>query len=145
THNRFYGGQVGANAEVRRGRLSLEGRAKVALGVTNQTIDVNGFQTITTPAGVTSQFTGGLPALPTNIGHFTQNRFSVVPDVGVRVGYYLSDNVRVYVGYDLLYWSSVVRPGDQIDLVINASQIPNFLPAGTPAPTPPVRPVVPFR
>ncbi|HET7719587.1 MAG TPA: BBP7 family outer membrane beta-barrel protein, partial [Acidimicrobiales bacterium] len=46
-------------------------------------------------------------------------------------------------GYTVLYWSSVVRPGDQVDLLVNASQIPsNLLPTGLVGPA---RPAVLFR
>jgi Putative beta barrel porin-7 (BBP7) len=32
--------------------------------------------------------------------------------------------MRVYVGYDFLYLSNAVRPGDQIDRELNPTQIP---------------------
>jgi hypothetical protein len=62
-----------------------------------------------------------------------------VPEVGVNLAYQLTGNVRVNLGYTFLYWSNVVRPGDQVDTVIDISQIPNFRPnvpfTGIPAPT----------
>ena len=86
----------------------------------------------------------GVP-LSGNIGSFSQDRFSVVPQVGIRVGYNITPNLRVYVGYDFLYWSSVLRPGDQIDRGLNELAIPNFgSQPGTPAGDP-RRPMVPFR
>jgi hypothetical protein len=145
TRNRFYGGQVGLDGELRRGRWFLGGRLQVAVGATQQTIDINGSQTVTTPAGGRSTFVGGLLALPSNIGTSTQNRFSVVPQVGLKVGYNLTDNLRVFACYDFLYWTNVVRPGDQIDTNLNVTQIPNF--GTSPAFAPPsniVRPIVPF-
>jgi hypothetical protein len=149
TRNRFYGGQLGADGEIRRGPWSLMGRVQVGLGVTHQTIDIAGSQTVTTLAGDRSVFTGGLLALPSNIGQFSRDRFSVVPQVGLKIGYNLNENIRVFVGYDFLYWSSVVRPGDQIDTTVNVTQIPNFIPVGAPPGFIPassaVRPVVPFR
>lgn len=146
THNRFYGGQVGIAGERRQGRWTFAGSAKIGLGVTNQQIDINGGQSVLSAAdGTRRNFQGGLLALPSNIGHFTQNRFSVVPEIGVKLGYNLTDNLRVTVGYDFLYWSNVVRPGDQIDTSLNVAQIPNFLPQGQVAPAGPIRPLVPFR
>jgi hypothetical protein len=146
TRNRFYGGQVGLDGVLQRGRWFVGGRAKLALGVTDQSINIAGSQVVTTPAGGVTTFNGGLLALPSNIGHFSQSRFTFVPEVGMRVGYNVTDNIRVYVGYDILYWSSVVRPGDQVDLTLNVNQIPNF--SANPVFSPPstnVRPVVPFR
>jgi len=62
--------------------------------------------------------------------------------VGLKVGYDLNDNVRIFAGYDFLYWSSVVRPGDQIDQTLDANRVPN---AGGPFPAVnEVRPRVPF-
>ena len=145
THNRFYGGQVGIAGELREGRWTLSGTAKVGLGVTNQQIDIDGGQSFVGVDGSRKNFQGGLLALPSNIGHHSQNRFSVVPQIGLKVGYNVTENLRVTVGYDFLYWSSVVRPGDQIDPNLNVNQIPNFLPPGQPAPAAPNRPLVPFR
>jgi hypothetical protein len=147
TRNQFFGGQLGLDGELRRGRWFAGARVQVGLGVTHETIDINGSQTVTTLAGARQTFTGGLLALPSNIGSFSQNRFSVVPQIGLRVGYNVTDNVRLFVGYDFLYWSNVVRPGDQVDTNINVSQIPNFNPVGGGAFAPPsniVRPIVPF-
>jgi hypothetical protein len=47
-----------------------------------------------------------------------------------------------HVGYNFLYWSRVVRPGNQIDRVINVSQLPTSQGPGTV--TSPFRPVFAF-
>jgi hypothetical protein len=145
THNRFYGGQIGLDAEVRRGPWFADFRGKLALGDTRQVVQIGGGQTITTPAGVTSNFLGGLLALPTNIGHFHRDEFGVVPELGINVGYQFNDHWRAFVGYSFLYWSSVVRPGDQIDRVLDVTRIPNFSLSATPLPAPQARPAVLFR
>jgi hypothetical protein len=143
THNQFYGGQIGANAEWRRGPWSLDAHFKFAIGGTDQAVDIDGGQRITSLNGRVQTFRGGLYALPSNIGHFTQTRFAFVPEVGCKLGYDFTDNIRVFVGYDFLYWSSVLRPGDQIDQVLDANIIPN---SGGPFPRAnQVRPVVPMR
>jgi hypothetical protein len=86
--------------------------------------------------------TGGLLAVPgANIGRFSRNEFSVVPQVGLNVGYQLCDNIQIFGGYTCLYWTNVVRPGGQIDPVLDVNRIPNF--GGGPAATS-NRPVVPF-
>jgi hypothetical protein len=138
THNRFYGGQLGVRAEASRGPMFVNLTSKIALGETEATIDINGRTQITPPGGTTFVGTGGLFALPTNIGHFHRNEFAVVPEVGVNVGYQFSDHLRAYVGYTFLYWSDVFRPGDQIDRSINPTQLPN---AGGSVLTGPARPL----
>lgn len=145
TRNQFYGGQVGMYGEIRRNRWFVGSQLQIGLGVTQQTITVNGSQTVTTLAGTQQTFNGGLLALPSNIGTYTANRFSVVPQIGLRIGYNLTDNMRIFVGYDFLYWSNVVRPGDQVDTTLNVTQIPNFAPPGLFPTSPIVRPIVPFH
>lgn len=143
TRNQFYGGQVGLDWEWRHNRWIVEFRTKLALGCTQQTITINGGQIVTRAAGGQETFVGGLLALPSNIGRFDRSRFSIVPELGINIGYQITDNLAAYVGYTFLYWTNVVRPGDQIDRVLDINQIPNFLPPTTPAPQ--RRPVVPFR
>jgi hypothetical protein len=133
TRNQFYGGQVGIDGAVARGPWQLGVRAKLGLGVTRQTVDINGSQTIGFPTGVVETFNGGLLALPTNIGRYHDNEFAVVPEVAANIGYRFSDCIMVYAGYTFLYWSRVVRPGDQIDRVVDVTQIPNFAPPGVPS------------
>src|SRR5262245_48881822 len=124
TRNQFYGGQVGIRAEARCGRWYLLTRSTVALGSTQQQIDVRGSSTLTTTAGTIQTVNGGLLATATNIGTFNRSEFSVIPEVGVNIGYCIAPGLRVFVGYNFLYWNNVVRPGDQIDRFVN----PNFVP-----------------
>jgi hypothetical protein len=96
----------------------------VALGVTDEDIDINGTTVIAPPGRPVVVANGGLLALPSNIGRFDRNRFAVVPEVDLNVGYQITPYVRAFVGYTFLYWSNVARPGDQIDRVINPAQLP---------------------
>jgi len=129
TRNEFYGGQVGLDAEWRFGRWFLGGTAKLALGDMHQIVIIDGFTSST--AGGTER--GGLLALPTNIGRYSRDTFAIVPELGLKVGYNFTDRLRGFVGYDVLYASSVVRPGDQVDTFVNSSFIP---PRGTPVGAP---------
>jgi putative beta barrel porin BBP7 len=131
TTNDFHGADVGLAAEFRRGPWVLEGLAKVALGANLGAVDISGATTVTVPGFAPQTSAGGLLALSSNSGHFDRNRFAVVPELGVKVGYQVTPQLRATVGYDFLYWSNVVRPGGRIDTTIN----PNLLP-------PPVSPLV---
>lgn len=136
TRNNFYGGQVGLRGEARWGRLFVQGQGKVALGVTNQVVDVHGSTAITPPGGVTAVTPVGFLASGGNGGHFVRDRFSVVPEVGIIGGYQVTNYLRAFVGYNFLYWSSVVRPADQIDLGLSGTHIPTdtrYNPAAGPA------------
>ncbi len=124
THNYFYGGQIGPDIEVRRGPWSLDFLAKVALGATHETSNINGATGFMIPGQMPSLQPGGLLALPTNIGHSSHDRFAVVPEIGVKLSYQVTPHLRAFVGYSFLYWSDVVRPGNQIDRVVNPTQLP---------------------
>jgi hypothetical protein len=143
TQNNFYGGQLGAVLELRRGRWTVDLLGKVALGVTHEVAHVQGSTTFAVPGGGTIVQRGGLLALPTNIGRYSRDEFAVVPELGIRLGYQVTSHLRAFVGYNFLYWSDVARPGDQIDRAINVSQLPMVV-----GPNPlvgPARPAFAFR
>ena len=126
TRNWFNGGQVGLAAERNWGRVSLDVRGSVALGNTHQELTISGSQVKLLPGAVTpTVFNGGLLAAGPNLGRFSRDRFGVVPEVSLNLGYWLTQNLKVYGGYNFLYWSSVIRPGDQIDRVVDLTFVPN--------------------
>ena len=47
-----------------------------------------------------------------------------MPEGQLNLGWQLRPNVYATVGYTFLYWSNVLRPGNQIDRNVNASLIP---------------------
>lgn len=145
TENHFYGVNVGLAGELRRGWWYLAGRVGVGLGTMNQQAEVSGFQQLNTTTGpLTAQ--GGLLAVPgANIGRFSQNRFGAVTDAGLTLGVYITPNLRLGVGYNLMYVNSVVRPAGQIDPALDVTRIPNF-PVGTVPAVNGVRPtILPLR
>jgi len=133
TNNQFYGGQLGLIGEIRRGPWSLDLKAKLGIGTTAQTVDITGFQLVRSPTGaVTTSLPSGLYAAGTNLGQFTHNAFSVAPEVGLSLGYQVTDHMRAFIGYDFLYWSDVVRPANQIDPVVNRNIVLIGGPGGGP-------------
>ncbi len=125
TQNTFYGGQLGLDSEYRWGRWFVDLNSRVALGDVHQVVDVSGATLISDSTGVHLS-SGGLLAQGSNIGNYSRDRFAVVPEVGLNVGYQVTDCLRLFVGYNALYVSSVVRPADQIDRTVNPTQIPRF-------------------
>ena len=121
TTNHFNGVNLGLKCESWRGALFCQLIGKVALGSNERTVDIAGSNN-SVIFGVTQPTTGGLFALPSNSGTFTSHAFSVVPEVGVNLGYQISPNLRAFAGYSFLYWTNVLRPGDQIDRGLNTSQ-----------------------
>jgi hypothetical protein len=112
------GAQVGGRLEWRSDLLSLSLLGKVALGATQQRLTIDG-GSVLNAGGTTTAVPGGIFAQQTNIGRYEEDAFAVVPEVGVNLGMQLMPGVRAQVGYTLLYWSDIVRPGNQIDRVVN--------------------------
>lgn len=123
TRSQFNGLDLGVVYRRSRGYWTLDLLAKLAFGTTRQTVDIRGSTSRTQPTAETEA--GGLLALPgANIGSFKRDRFSVVPEVGATIGYQLTDQLRLTTGYTFIYWSNVVRAGDQINLDINPQRLP---------------------
>lgn len=130
--NQFYGGQIGVAGTLQRGRWSLDGRVTVAFGTVFQTAEINGGQNLIFPDGSTQAVAGGLLAIPgANIGRWTQSRFAVLPELTVNLGYDVTSRLKVFLGYNLIGLSSVVRAGDLVNPNIDAARVPNLLPPGT--------------
>lgn len=146
TTNDFYGGQIGTSIGYVRNRWTADLRATVALGSNRQKLEIDGGQTRGPLAGGgTFTAVGGLLALPTNIGEYERNVLSVVPEIGLNVGYQVTDHWRAFVGYNFLYWSNVIRPGDQIDTIVDVTRVPRFVPPGVNVPPDGPRPAVLFQ
>lgn len=132
TDNDFYGGELGFVWEWEYCRWKLDLLSRLAVGNTRQRVVIDGSTVVTPPAGPASTLRGGILALDSNIGSYETDKLAVLPEVGVTLGYRLTCNLSFTMGYSFLYWSSVVRPGDQIDLDVNPAQIP--IDNGTPTP-----------
>jgi hypothetical protein len=130
THNNFNGGQVGLDIGWHRGRWSLDLLGKVALGNMHEVANISGSTIFTVPGMPANVQTGGLYALPTNIGQLTRDRFAVVPEAGVKVGLQITPRIRATVGYTFLYTSEAARAAQQIDRIVNTSQLPSVFGPG---------------
>ncbi len=134
TSNNFYGGQMGARVTYDHGRFFVDVTGKVALGVMNQDVTINGnFAFNNLGAGPFTVSPGGLYTQPSNIGQQDRDRFAVIPEVSVKLGYRFTDHISGFVGYTFLYVSDVARPGNQVDRAINPGQSAVF---NAPFPTP---------
>jgi hypothetical protein len=124
TRNVFYGGQLGARLEMRCGCIYFLGKLKAALGNTNQEVSIDGSSSLYTSDELVATLPGGLLAQASNIGAHDRNEFTVVPEASASVGWHVTPCIRIYAGYTFVYWSDVVRPGDQIDRNVNLTQPP---------------------
>jgi hypothetical protein len=143
TTNNFYGWQFGLLVHKQWGPWSADLTLKCALGPNASIVDISGRNDFGAIQNV------GLFAQSTNIGRWPSTAFSVIPEVGVNLGYMIRPRMRVHIGYNALYWSNVLQPGNQIDPIIDQTlvqfppgfPVPGFQPLSAADP----HPVVPFK
>lgn len=132
TRNEFVGLDIGWSYRRTRDCWTMDCLVRLGVGNTRQTVRINGETTINSPQNdpTTQTLPGGLLTQTSNIGKYSDDQFAVVPEFNANLGYQMSDHVRLMLGYTFIYWSNVVRTGDQIDLDVNTDLLP-----------PPVEPV----
>jgi hypothetical protein len=126
--DRFLGGTIGVTGEVARGCWTLTLVGKLSLGGEKEEALAAGRGVVTHRAagGARAVLGEGLLAQPPNAGDFRRTTFAAVPEVGVTLGYQVTDHVRVYGGYNFLYFSDVLRPEDQIDPLRGRARASDF-------------------
>jgi hypothetical protein len=105
----------------------------------HESVNIQGTSTLVQPGMPNITVPGGQFAAPSNIGRSTRDRFDAMPELEISIGYQISPNFQVFIGYNLLYLNKVARPGNQVDLVVDAggNQIdPGFTGAMTSFPRP---------
>lgn len=123
TKNNFNGGDIGLFSDIRRGRWVLESTGKIAFGNMNEVVNIDGFTRVNT--GTTStDFAGGVLTQPSNMGVYRRNQFSMIPELNLKLGYQITQGWRATVGYNFTYVTRVVRPGNEIDTVVNPPYTP---------------------
>jgi hypothetical protein len=117
--NQFNGGELGVVTSLYRGRWGIKCNASAALGGSHEVVRIGGTTTLTAIDGSqTTSDSGFLAQQGINSGTFVHNEFMVIPKLSTEVSYQFTRNFRAYASYDVLYWSDVLRAGNQIDLSI---------------------------
>jgi len=122
--NEFHGGVIGLAAGYSFGTVTIDVRAHVAIGETTRTVSISGATQLITPGLDPVTGPGGLLVQSTNIGEIRSSDWTVVPDLELAVGCWLTSHCRVLVGYSVLYWPGVARAAEQVDFAVNPSQLP---------------------
>lgn len=123
TVNQFFGPQIGGRLAWEYGPFTPEGFVKLALGAGEERTTIDGSTTKITPTG-NQTVPGGILAVPSNMGTHSRTVLGIVPELGLNLGVELTQHVRVNLGYSLLLWNHVVRPGSQYDRSVNPNQVP---------------------
>ncbi len=120
--NDFHGASGGLQGELRHGCWRLHSLAKVSVGNVHQVLTVSGQTTTHVAGGGSSTDANGLFAQTSNIGTFSRDETTYVPEVALNLGYQLNDCWEFTVGYSFIYWAHVLAAGDQIDTFVDLSQ-----------------------
>jgi Putative beta barrel porin-7 (BBP7) len=124
-YNRFYGGQIGTRATVDCGEWSFGFSSKLAFGVMNQVLDVNGrSDLLDLSRSLSASSVGGLYANALNVGRYRNDEFAVIPEFGLSIGRNWSSWLTTGIGYNYLYINRVSRPGNAVTNVVNPAIIP---------------------
>jgi hypothetical protein len=124
TQNTFHGLDLGLAGTRWWGKWMLQSQARIAVGDSHEVADIFGATTNIIPGFPATTLPGGLLALTSNIGRHTRDAIAFVPEFDLRLGYQVTPNLRLYAGYTFLFWSQVLRAGDQIDTVVNPGLLP---------------------
>jgi Putative beta barrel porin-7 (BBP7) len=137
TRNQFAGPQIGSTVGATWGKFALETTLKLAAGETEQARNIQGSPLSVISAADPGLLPGPLIALPSNIGRETAERVTLVPEIDVKARLALNSWCSVTLGYSLFYWNKVLCPGDQMDTLVNITQLPGHGPVtGTLDPAP---------
>lgn len=138
--NQFFAVSGGLRGKYQWGKVWVSGEGNVALGVMQESVDINGFTHSTVSNAVTPttlRFLAGIPitvangptavtttttnsgyglfAQPGNSGNSTHDVLAVVPSASIKLGYDITKSVSLFAGYHIFYVSDVVRATDQIN------------------------------
>jgi hypothetical protein len=125
--NQFYGGQLGAQVDLKHKCYTLSLIGKCAAGYQRQIYRLNGVSTqIGSAAGnnFTRSVPGGLFVATSNIGKTDKEEFAILPEGTLRLGVQVCRGINFYTGYSFLWINRVARPGMQIDPVIDPRLVP---------------------
>jgi hypothetical protein len=137
TRNQFFGGTIGYRWEHTWDCFCIGLEVKGSLGTTKEDIHIQGVSQAVAGNGTVRDVPGGLLALNgTNIGRVEKFRLTGIPEGEFKIGYHINRNILLSLGYNFIYWSSVVRPGDQLNRNVNTTFLPTSSAFGVPFSTP---------
>jgi len=117
--NRFNGIDLGLTGHSHQGCWSLDFLMKIALGVMEKEVDVSGTQLISIPGVDPVRNVGGLFSQESNIGQNDETEFAVIPEFDLNLGYGITPNLDLTIGYTFIFVSNLVRAGEAIDRVVD--------------------------
>lgn len=121
TRNNFHGAVFGLQwARPLSPCWTLESTGSFSIGNTYSVVRINGTRT-----GDPDQ---GLLAMDSNSGTHKATSLASIVELGLSLKRRFHCGIEATFGYSLVYWSDVMRAGDQIDLDVDPRQIPEAAP-----------------
>jgi hypothetical protein len=127
TRNDFHGGDFGLRAQFFWGDLSLALLGKLAVGQICRLVDIEGGQLVSVPGTTPVASAGGMLALVSNIEHHSDQDWTILPELGITLGWQAAPNLRLSLGYTMLYLNRIARAADQVDYTLNPDLLPPAL------------------
>jgi hypothetical protein len=127
TINQFNGANLGLRSSVYFSKFTATLDLKLALGATSERLEITGQSQLFSPASFArgaQTVPGGLLAVASNSGDTSHNAFSVIPEANFNIGFNITRCVKLFATYNIFYWDKVVRPGDQLNSVVDSRQVP---------------------
>ena len=115
TRNVFNGFDMGFRSEFFWNSMSLELLTKIAVGDVYSLVNINGNQTITVPGTAPVFTSGGVLALPSNIGAYSYTHLTTLPEFGATFKWQATSNLQFRVGYSFLFLDGIMRAGNQVE------------------------------
>lgn len=132
--NQFHGVDLGITGHSHEGCWSLDFLVKVAFGVMEQEVDVSGSRVSAIVPSNGSPIigpvnnVGGLFSQESNIGQNDDSKFAVIPEIDLNLGYGITPNLDITVGYTFIWVSNALRAAQSIDRTVHEGFILDVVP-----------------
>jgi len=123
--NNFYGGQIGARMRYNLCSFFADLTGKIALGAVCQEAKINGHRHTNdfTGFGEVVSYPGSYFANHSNRGKHTRTKFAYIPEINLDLGYSVTCDLDVKIGYTFLYVSEVLWAGKLLDSRIDPASL----------------------
>ncbi len=122
-YNDFHGMELGFDWMRQRNRYTFELLGKVAIGGVRRVADIRGSSSVFVPNAIDESFNTGFYVNPDDVGRTVSRKFSAIPQVRVKIGYFVTRNLRVTAGYDFMTITSIIRPAHLIDQDVDPDEL----------------------
>jgi Putative beta barrel porin-7 (BBP7) len=122
TENTYDGALLGVDLGVQSGAWAFAVRPTATVAYLNADVTRTGATVVTRPDGRRARFDGGTYLRAADLGTFSECRWTVVPEVGLRATWAVAGNTHLSFGTSLLYLPVAARAAPQLDLGLDPAR-----------------------